>query len=83
MPWKVKMASSFGYMNGWDEYKTFNVTYIKKFAEVFKLISRNRPWKVKLKVACLFVIVTTWPFPEKGERDPNGLKESKRNGSAE
>lgn len=79
MPWKVKMASSFGYMtlNGTDG------TNIKKFAEVFKLILRNRPWKVKLKVACLFVIVTTWPFPEKGERDPNGLKESKRNGSAE
>lgn len=88
----MKIASSFGYMthNGTDgtNMKRSTVTYVKKYAEAFKFILRNRPWKVKVKVVCLFgymTIVTTctWPFPEKGERDPNGLKESKRNGSAE
>lgn len=61
----------------------FNVIYVKKFVEVFKLILRNRLWKVKLKVVCLFVIVIIWLFLEKGEWDLNGLKEFKWNGSVE
>lgn len=48
--------------NGTDgtNMKRSTVTYVKKYAEAFKFILRNRPWKVK--VVCLFgymTIVTT------------------------